>query len=772
MNLRNLKEIFITLENNGGKIILKRKQLLIIVILTFITILSLNFVSANQINDTTTNTNNNMENNNIGLRDTINEDNTKTETTNSTKDIKTNKNENPIQSKSPSPTEDIKTNKNENQISSNFTSENKLLHTNDKTVTEAAKNTTIHIEVNSTYVGDELVIYLKDTNNAPLVNEKLSILINNNNYDKITDINGAVNLKLDLPANNYPVTVNYLGNKTYNPTSKKFDLLINKKQSNIIIPSYSVVKGRNLIIQLLDNQGLPIKQKMVSISIFNTNFNLQTDDNGLAYLKINQNTGNYNVYIRYDGDTTYSSSENTFSLNVYQLKTNFIVSSKWVVRGTNFITYLKDTNGNPVVGVKVKLTFKKKKYTKVTDSNGRISLKINNKIGKYKVKLIYNGDVSHIKTSRNLVIRVYRTKTKITAKSFTILKGNPLIIYLKDKSNRPVQHRALTITWHEKKYKRVTDGEGKVLFNLPNLGSYSFKIRFAGTKGYIKSSRTLKVSMIDNYDFIDQKAIKVYLNGNEQLRYNMRILDSTGNPVVGENIHIKTKCNNFTSGTCHRITKKTIVLDSDKIYNKAKDKRLLKKMAKLLRAKGYKVIISGIGPNYHVKDVKKYSNVCVFSLVGGIDSGMFVDMASSYYKKLLRKHNNQFVLGCVRSPRGINLADRIWLNRAHDDDYSDASFHGLTFPGQYLNKKANIDYVYGPSASLLVNNFLNYARQGKSIGMHNTIPGTYKQYDYISDENGYVSFDLPLGTHTIIASYFDKFQNSWLDATEYVKVMT
>lgn len=670
--------------------------------------------------------------------------------------------------------EDIQTNNLDNPITldadTKNTKNNSSVENKDKITKNNPKNTIISLETNSIYVGDPIIIYLKDTKGTPIINGNLSILINNNNYDRTTDSNGAVTLKIDLPANNYLLNVKYPGNETYKSLNSIFTLSINKKQSNIMVHTYYVVKGKDLIVQLIDNTGVPIKQKFLSVSIFNTVYTLQTDDNGFVYLNINPNTGNYLVNIKYDGDEFYTSCENIFNLNVYQLQTKFVIPTKWVVRTTHFVAYLKDSNGNPVIGAIVKLTFKKKKYLRVTDSNGRIRLKIN-KLGKYKIKLIYNGANSYIKTSKSLVIKSYRAKTKIVAERFTILKGNSLVLYLKDKYNRVVPHKKLIITWHKKKYKRVTNADGKIFLKLTKRGTYKLKISFLGTKGYIKKTRTIRVSVINNYDLIDRNALKLYLNGNENTLYNMRIVGSNGNPLIWENVTLKVKCNNFTSGTGRRITKKTIVLNSDNIFSKSKDKRLLKNMAKLLRAKGYKVIISGIGPNYHVKDVKKYSNVCLFTLVGGIDSGMFVDMASSYYKKLLRKHKNQVVLGCVRTPKGINLADRIWLNRAHDDDYSDASFYGLTFPGQYLNKKANIDYVYGPSASRLVNNFLKYARHGKSIGLYNTIPGTFTNFERVTDENGYISLELPFGTHTIIASYFDNFKNSWVDATEYVKVM-
>ena len=150
---------------------------------------------------------------------------------------------------------------------------------------------------------------------------------------------------------------------------------------------------------------------------------------------------------------------------------------------------------------------------------------------------------------------------------------------------------------------------------------------------------------------------------------------------------------------------------------------------------------------------------------------VFVDMASSYYQKYLRKHKNQFVLGCVKSPHGVNLANAVWLKRAHDDDYTSPDFTGIYFPGKYLNKNTHVDYVYGATAKALVNNFLNYARHGKSIGMYNTIPGEYTTQEVVTDENGYASMDLNLGTHTIISSFYNPITGSMVDATEYVKVV-
>ena len=93
------------------------------------------------------------------------------------------------------------------------------------------------------------------------------------------------------------------------------------------------------------------------------------------------------------------------------------------------------------------------------------------------------------------------------------------------------------------------------------------------------------------------------------------------------------------------MTKKTIIIDSDNIYNKAKDLKFINDIAKILRSKGYRVLVNDdIGPNEHCNDIYKYGyeNVCVFCIFGGCDSGMFYDMSSKWYQNYLKQYNNRF----------------------------------------------------------------------------------------------------------------------------------
>ena len=727
MNLRICAKFKRYLNSNllEEKIILKNKRL--ILILVFMLILGVNTVFANETNKMNINMDNNNQNNDLN--------------------------------------EDVTVKSSSNlEIDETTISDNDIRDIIDETddVDSVHKNASISIKTNSITVDDDLLIYLKDTAENPIINRNLSVWVNNNLYNKTTDSNGEVSIKLSYPAN-YLIKVIYDGDSSYNSIDAEFNVFVNKKKTNAIIKTYSVINGQNLIIQLVDNKGMPVTYQNLIINILNKNYYLKTDVHGLINLKINFNPKQYTVKIKYSGDAIRQGFETTFKMNVYKLKTSFKIPKTKIIRRTRFIAYLKDNNGVPLVNARVKLSFKKKKIIRKTDKYGKISLKIKNKAGRYELKLFYGGSNSYLKAAKKVFIKSYKAKTKIIIPRSSVLKGKRLLIYLKDSSNNALRGKRLIITLDKKTYKRTTNKQGAVSIKVnARLGKHKLKVRFRGTGSYLKRTRSVKIKV---NPIIKYNAVSSYVDPSKLVKYFIKVVDGDGNPIVGEKVSIKTKCNNFTMGTGRKITKKTIVLDSDNIFNTAKDTKLLNQIASLLRSKGYNVIVSGIGPNYHVDDVKNYVNVCVFTLVGGIDSGMFRDMASKYYQNYLKKNNNEVVLGCVRSLKGINLANSVWVGRARDDDYSPPSFTGLYFPGQYLNEKVHIDYVYGETASLLVSNFINYAANGKSIGMGNTLPYTYKTYELITDSNGCVSIDLPIGIHTIITSVQDNINEYLFDAT-------
>ena len=62
-------------------------------------------------------------------------------------------------------------------------------------------------------------------------------------------------------------------------------------------------------VELCDSKGNPIANQNISISFGSNSFNLTTDENGIAVLKIsNVPAGEYDVKIQYDGNSHYKNT--------------------------------------------------------------------------------------------------------------------------------------------------------------------------------------------------------------------------------------------------------------------------------------------------------------------------------------------------------------------------------------------------------------------------------------------------------------------------------
>ncbi len=571
----------------------------------------------------------------------------------------------------------------ENNIESQNTKDNAVANTNptntandelNKETNTVNRKTTVSVKSSSVVNGRQLAVYLKNASGKGISGQKISINFANKKFIKQTNANGIAYLKINTKVGNYPVKINYGGNKDYLSSSKSFYVKVYKEKTKITA-STSIINSKSLPIYLKNSAGKGISGRKISIYFNNKKFTRTTNANGIAYLKINTKAKTYSVKIKYAGSTSYLASSKSFKLKVYKEKTKISVLSKSVIRGKYMNIFLKNSKGNPIASKLLIIKFNKNYFYKYTNKNGIAYLKIISKPGTYSVNIKYKGSTAYLANSISFKAKSYLDKTKIVVNNSNVVKGNYLNAYLKNSDNKPISNQKVVINFNNTQVSKTTDSNGKVSLKInaqPN--TYNTTIKFLGSTSYSSSSNSLNVTVIEDNDSIQG---------------------------LGSGIPI---------------TKKTIVLNSDNIYNTATDKKLLNDIATILRSEGYGVIISNIGPNTHNTDVMgKYSNVCLFSIFGGVDSGMIVDMASNWYQYYLDKYDNQIVLGFTRTLR--DLATETWIERAHDDNYSPESFTGLANPGAYLNN-AGMDYVYGDTAAEIAENFLKYAINGLSIGIN------------------------------------------------------
>ena len=752
----------------GGVNISKKIHFTLIIIL--ILFLSINVISANEINDNNLDSMDidsntiNLDSNNINLdSNNINID-SKENNLDSAENIdnilsdSNDQKSNSVDSNELNTEVSENTNNDENNNLETSISENNeenLLSTaqnqNNSLENQKPTNTSISIHSTSILRGTTIYVFLRDSHGNALSNKKLTLTFNKASYTKTTDNNGRVGLTVSsAKAGQYNLVINFNGDSKYNPSKHSFNINVYQIKTHITVNSKTIIRGKYLYVYLRNSNSETISGQKIIIKFRGSTYK-KTTANGRVSLKISSApAGKYPIKIKFEGTKSYLPSDRSFTLTVTKQKTSITVKSTSIIRGSYLYAYLKNSTGGPLASKSIIIRFNYKNYYKTTDANGRACLKINSGPGSFPVKITYSGSGYYYSSSRSFTAKTYVDTPKITIANSTIVRGKIFYAYLKDSSNKALSGQKVVIKFGSNSYTKTTNSLGQIGLQInANPNSYSVKLSYAGSTGYKSCSKSLTLKVLTN------ATAKIIATSQTSLgEYSIRLTDLKGNPLKDQYITVVTSTFNHTAGSGKKITQKTIVIDTDIIFSESKDKKYMNDLAAALRAKGYKVIISQRGPNAHCNDIKgNYSNACVLCLFGGADSGMFKDMSADWYQNLLKKYNNRVVLGFLDPPNTVDLATCTWLKRAHDDDYSASSFTGLSYPGTYLNQHG-MDYIYGRNATEMANNFVNYAVKGLSIGLKNTIPCTVNTYTLKTNENGYATLSgLTTGNYTVKISY-------------------
>ena len=166
-------------------------------------------------------------------------------------------------------------------------------------------NTKIEAKDVKTYYKEkvELVSYLKDSNNKPLSNKKVSIFINNKVYNKWSDKDGKVVLKLNLKPNTYAATIKFGGDENYTASMAKAIVKVNKAPLTIFTKNYKTYWHSDLFFKAKVLNKItknPVEGIKVAFKVYLGNnkyktFYSTTNAKGVASLKKNFKVGSYKV---------------------------------------------------------------------------------------------------------------------------------------------------------------------------------------------------------------------------------------------------------------------------------------------------------------------------------------------------------------------------------------------------------------------------------------------------------------------------------------------
>lgn len=236
------------------------------------------------------------------------------------------------------------------------------------------------------YVYDAKLVW---ENGTALANVNVTFKVNGATFNATTDENGTAKVILtSLNVGSYDITIS--NNLTDNITKKITVLpwLINN--ANLVMDYDS----KSFTVTAIGDDGNPIANEVVKMSVNGVTYNMKTDKNGVASLPIRLMPKTYTITCSYKGTTV----KNTIKVK-NTLKAKKTVKVKKTAKKLVLKATLKWSNGKAIVGKKITFKFKGKKYTVKTNKKGLAKVTIKKNVIKklkkgktYKAKIIYKNE--------------------------------------------------------------------------------------------------------------------------------------------------------------------------------------------------------------------------------------------------------------------------------------------------------------------------------------------------------------------------------------------
>ena len=331
-------------------------------------------------------------------------------------------------------------------------------------VTEIVKtNPKITIETSRIKYRDVLVVFLKDKNQTPLKNKKITVHINNKNIKATTDSKGIANININVVPKYYHITISFDGDDNFNPVSRDFTIKVSRLKTKIVKYANFVVKKKKLHIYLFGADEKPIAGKNVILKFMKKTYIKTTGKKGGVKLKIKESPGRYYIKIKFKGDECFHSSYKNFHFYVTK-SLKFKIGNNKILKNGYLRIYLKSKSRKDIIHKKMTIKIGHKSFTKITDSEGIIVLRPNLTVRNYTVVVKYGK--YHIKKK----LACTNSTVKDPFKDNITFKGAPSVDYMP--GNYVMGDGGATYTLKKSQYMEVLQRDSYCLFLNNKLSKY------------------------------------------------------------------------------------------------------------------------------------------------------------------------------------------------------------------------------------------------------------------------------------------------------------
>ncbi len=339
--------------------------------------------------------------------------------------------------------------------------------------------------------GTRLNVNLYNGNDTPLSNQSLIFTINGVEYTRTTDSKGGASIALNLNSGSYLGNIRFLGNEKYAPANKTVNInVLPTIYGNDLVKYYH--NSSQYYATFLDGSGDVLENVDVIFNINGVFYTRQTNQNGVARLNINLNSGNY-ILTAYNPLNNYSCSNRITVLPTL----NGSNLAKIYRDNHQYWVTIKDFKGNPLSYRDAEFNVNGVFYTRQSDRNGNVKLNINLMAGNYIITAC--NKVTGELTSNIIVIHP-NSNTKLTTQDYIFRENDDDTIQatLTNKLNYGVAGERIDLTIGKNKYSVVTDEKGVASFDLDlNQGNYSLAFNYEANSVYGASSAKSSVEIYD-----------------------------------------------------------------------------------------------------------------------------------------------------------------------------------------------------------------------------------------------------------------------------------
>jgi hypothetical protein len=159
-----------------------------------------------------------------------------------------------------------------------------------------------------------LQVTLKDSQNNPLSNRTVVVIIDGVSKEVVTDGSGVAKLSVKYSsAGTHYVTVSFAGDDDYKSSIGSSKIVVSKKSTTLKAPkaTLKVKKAKKISITLKSN-GKAIANKKITLKVNGKTFSAKTNSKGVASIKVKvTKKGSFKYTAKFAGDGAYKAVSKT-----------------------------------------------------------------------------------------------------------------------------------------------------------------------------------------------------------------------------------------------------------------------------------------------------------------------------------------------------------------------------------------------------------------------------------------------------------------------------